>query len=434
MKQSGKQLIAQLRDRGLVAQISGDAELEGHLDQPQTLYCGFDPTADSLHLGHLVPLLVLKRFQEAGHTPIALVGGATGMIGDPSFKADERKLNTPEVIADWADKIKSQVSQFIDFDAGDNAAIVANNLDWTAEMSALDFLRDIGKHFSVNAMINKESVKQRIDREGSGISFTEFSYSLLQGLDFAELNRRYDCTLQVGGSDQWGNIVSGIDLSRRQNQAKCFGLTVPLITKADGTKFGKTEAGAVWLDPKKTSPYSFYQFWLNVADADVYKFLSYFTFIPLAEIEAIKAADDAAEGRPQAQGVLAREVTKLVHGVPGLAAAQRITAALFSGDLGDLSEQDFEQLSQDGLPFSELPKERLEDTPLTLLLTDCGMVKAGREVKDALGRNSVLINGVAMGPADNMNNAKNFASEKALFGRFFMVRLGKKKYHLFELV
>ncbi|MBT5578007.1 MAG: tyrosine--tRNA ligase [Porticoccaceae bacterium] len=434
MKQSGKQLIAQLRDRGLVAQISGDAELEGHLDQPQTLYCGFDPTADSLHLGHLVPLLVLKRFQEAGHTPIALVGGATGMIGDPSFKADERKLNTPEVIADWADKIKSQVSQFIDFDAGDNAAIVANNLDWTAEMSALDFLRDIGKHFSVNAMINKESVKQRIDREGSGISFTEFSYSLLQGLDFAELNRRYDCTLQVGGSDQWGNIVSGIDLSRRQNQAKCFGLTVPLITKADGTKFGKTEAGAVWLDPKKTSPYSFYQFWLNVADADVYKFLSYFTFIPLAEIEAIKAADDAAEGRPQAQGVLAREVTKLVHGVPGLAAAQRITAALFSGDLGDLSEQDFEQLSQDGLPFSELPKERLEDTPLTLLLTDCGMVKAGREVKDALGRNSVLINGVAMGPADNMNNAKNFDSEKALFGRFFMVRLGKKKYHLFELV
>jgi len=434
MKQSGKQLIAQLRDRGLVAQISGDAELEGHLDQPQTLYCGFDPTADSLHLGHLVPLLVLKRFQEAGHTPIALVGGATGMIGDPSFKADERKLNIPEVIADWADKIKSQVSQFIDFDAGDNAAIVANNLDWTAEMSALDFLRDIGKHFSVNAMINKESVKQRIDREGSGISFTEFSYSLLQGLDFAELNRRYDCTLQVGGSDQWGNIVSGIDLSRRQNQAKCFGLTVPLITKADGTKFGKTEAGAVWLDPKKTSPYSFYQFWLNVADADVYKFLSYFTFIPLAEIEAIKAADDAAEGRPQAQGVLAREVTKLVHGVPGLAAAQRITAALFSGDLGDLSEQDFEQLSQDGLPFSELPKERLEDTPLTLLLTDCGMVKAGREVKDALGRNSVLINGVAMGPADNMNNAKNFDSEKALFGRFFMVRLGKKKYHLFELV
>ena len=214
MKQSGKQLIEQLRSSGLVAQVSGDEELEAHLDQPQVVYCGFDPTADSLHLGHLVPLLVLKRFQEAGHTPIALVGGATGMIGDPSFKADERKLNTPDVIAGWADKIKSQVSQFIDFDCADNAAIVANNLDWTAGMSALDFLRDVGKHFSVNNMIAKESVKQRIDREGSGISFTEFSYSLLQGLDFAELNRSYNCTLKVGGSDKWGNIVGGIDLAR----------------------------------------------------------------------------------------------------------------------------------------------------------------------------------------------------------------------------
>ncbi|MGB2216977.1 MAG: tyrosine--tRNA ligase, partial [Porticoccaceae bacterium] len=253
MEQSGSQVIEQLRQRGLVAQVSGDAELEVHLNQARTIYCGFDPTAESLHLGHLVPLLVLKRFQQAGHTPIALVGGATGMIGDPSFKADERRLNTPDVIAGWADKIKYQVSQFIDFDCGDNSAVVANNLDWTEGLTALDFLRDVGKHFSVNNMIAKESVKQRIDREGSGISFTEFSYSLLQGLDFAELNRRYDCTLQVGGSDQWGNIVSGIDLARRQNQKQCFGLTVPLITKADGTKFGKTEAGAVWLDAKKTS-------------------------------------------------------------------------------------------------------------------------------------------------------------------------------------
>ncbi|MGB1334245.1 MAG: tyrosine--tRNA ligase, partial [Porticoccaceae bacterium] len=256
MKHTGQQLIQQLQSRDLVAQISGDQELQSHLDQPRTVYCGFDPTADSLHLGHLVPLLVLKRLQQAGHKPIALVGGATGLIGDPSFKADERKLNSPEVIAGWADKIKTQVSQFIDFDCGDNSAIVANNLDWTAELSALDFLRDVGKHFSVNSMIAKESVKQRIDREGSGISFTEFSYSLLQGLDFAELNKHHDCTLQVGGSDQWGNIVGGIDLARRRNQAQCFGLTVPLITKSDGTKFGKTEAGAVWLDPKKTSPYS----------------------------------------------------------------------------------------------------------------------------------------------------------------------------------
>lgn len=434
MKESGSQLLDQLRKRGLVAQVSGDAELEAHLDQQRTIYCGFDPTADSLHLGHLVPLLVLKRFQQAGHKPIALVGGATGMIGDPSFKADERKLNMPDVIAGWADKIRAQVSQFIDFDSGDNPAIVVNNLDWTAEMTALEFLRNVGKHFSVNAMINKESVKQRIDREGSGISFTEFSYSLLQGLDFAELNRRYDCTLQVGGSDQWGNIVGGIDLARRQNQSQCFALTVPLVTKADGTKFGKTEAGAVWLDAKKTSPYSFYQFWLNVADADVYKFLSYFTFMPLEEIGAIEAADAAANGRPQAQSVLAREATALVHGEQGLDAALRITQAMFSGELNDLSEQDFEQLSQDGLPSSKLEAASLVDTPLTLLLSDCGMVKAGREVKDALGRNSVFINGVAKGAEDNMKTAENFAANNARYGRFFLVRLGKKKYHLFELV
>ena len=434
MKQSGSQLINQLRQRGLVAQVSAEEELETHLDQPRVLYCGFDPTADSLHLGHLVPLLVLKRFQEAGHTPIALVGGATGLIGDPSFKAAERKLNTPDVISGWADKIKSQVSQFIDFDCGDNSAIVANNLDWTAEMSALEFLRDVGKHFSVNNMINKESVKQRLDREGSGISFTEFSYSLLQGMDFAELNRRYDCTMQVGGSDQWGNIVGGIDLARRQNKAHCFALTVPLITKADGTKFGKTEAGAVWLDPNKTSPLAFYQFWLNVADADVYKFLHYFTFLSIEEIAAVEETDRQAQGRPQAQALLAREATRLVHGEEGLAAALRITEALFNGEPDRLSETDFEHLRLDGMPSSELSDGDLVEKPLTNLLTDCGMAKAGREVKDALGRNSVFINGVARGAEDNMKAVECFAVDRALFGRFYLVRLGKKKYHLFERV
>lgn len=433
MKHTGQQLIQQLQSRDLVAQISGDQELQSHLDQPRTVYCGFDPTADSLHLGHLVPLLVLKRLQQSGHTPIALVGGATGLIGDPSFKADERKLNSPEVIAGWADKIKAQVSQFIDFDCGDNSAIVANNLDWTAELSALDFLRDVGKHFSVNSMIAKESVKQRIDREGSGISFTEFSYSLLQGLDFAELNKHHNCTLQVGGSDQWGNIVGGIDLARRRNQAQCFGLTVPLITKSDGTKFGKTEAGAVWLDPKKTSPYSFYQFWLNVADADVYKFLKYFTFLSIEKIEEIEAEDASAQGRPKAQGILAREVTELVHGKQGLDAALRITDALFSGNSAELSENDLEQLCQDGLPSSTIESEKLSQTPLTQLFTEAGMVKAGREVKDALGRNSVFINGIARGSDDNMNAEQLFSKSNALYGRFFLVRLGKKKYHLFEL-
>ena len=433
MKDNCQQPLKELQHRELIAQISGDQELEAHLEQPRTVYCGFDPTADSLHLGHLVPLLVLKRLQQSGHKPIALVGGATGLIGDPSFKADERKLNSPEVIGGWVEKIKTQVSQFIDFDCGDNSAIVANNLDWTAGLSALDFLRDVGKHFSVNSMIAKESVKQRIDREGSGISFTEFSYSLLQGLDFAELNARHNCTLQVGGSDQWGNIVSGIDLARRRNQAQCFGLTVPLITKSDGTKFGKTEAGAVWLDPQKTSPYSFYQFWLNVADADVYKFLKYFTFLSIEGINDIELQDASAQGRPQAQTILAREVTRLVHGDMGLDAALRITQALFSGDSGDLSENDLEQLRQDGLSCSTLNCEELAQKPLTQLFADTGVVKAGREVKDALGRNSVFINGIAKGAEDNMQAQQIFTAANALYGRFFLVRIGKKKYHLFEL-
>lgn len=427
-------VLQALQARGLIAQTTAVEELETHLnEQSRTLYCGFDPTADSLHLGHLVPLLVLKRFQEAGHRPIALVGGATGLIGDPSFKAAERQLNTPKVVAGWVDKIKGQVSQFISFDCGSNAAIVANNLDWTANLNTLDFLREVGKHFSVNAMINKESVQQRLNREGSGISFTEFSYALLQGMDFAELNRLHDCTLQIGGSDQWGNIVGGVDLTRRQNKARTFGLTVPLITKADGTKFGKTEGGAVWLDPRKTSQYAFYQFWMNTADADVYRFLKFFTFLSLEEIDAIEKADAEREGRPQAQQILAREATRLVHGDAGLEAAERITQALFSGNISQLSTTDLEQLKQDGLPSATLNRADLEDQPMTQLFTDAGMVKSGKQVKDALGNNAVLINGQAHGAADNMNLPACFAADKALHGRFYLVKLGKKNHFLFDI-
>lgn len=426
-------LLEDLRARGLVAQMTGDDALEEYLSSDmRTLYCGFDPTADSLHIGSLVPLLTLKRFQEAGHKPIALVGGATGLIGDPSFKAQERKLNTPDVVANWVEKLRAQVSRFVDFDAGSNAAEVVNNLDWTADMSVLDFLRDVGKHFSVNNMINKESVKQRIDREGAGISFTEFTYMLLQSYDFAELYKRNDCTLQIGGSDQWGNIVGGVDLTRKLYGGHAFGLTLPLVTKADGTKFGKTESGTIWLDPAKTSPYAFYQFWLNTADADVYKFLRYFTFLSVEQIAVIEEEDKQAQGRPQAQGVLAKEVTRLIHGEEGLAAAERITEAMFSGSLADLSESDLEQLALDGLPSSELPAD-LAEKPLTTLLTEGGMVKAGREVKDALGRNAVLVNGEAKGAEDNMKAAECFAADKALYGRFFLVKLGKKKNHLFVL-
>ena len=432
---TGNQLIEELTQRGLVAQYSGDQDLLKHLDESRTLYCGFDPTADSLHIGSLVPLLVLKRFQDAGHRPIVLVGGSTGLIGDPSFKAEERKLNSPETVAGWVDKLKRQTSQFVNFDdQSPIAAKAVNNLDWTAGVDVLDFLRNVGKHFSINTMIQKESVKQRLAREGAGISFTEFSYSLLQGWDFAELNRRYDCTLQIGGSDQWGNIVSGIDLSRRQNQSQCFALTVPLVTKADGSKFGKTESGTIWLDAAKTSPYSFYQFWLNVADADVYKFLRYFTFLSLAEISDIEIEDKAASGRPKAQGILAREATTLVHGDDGLNAALRITEAMFSGELSDLSEQDFEQLCQDGLPSSSLSDLDLQDKPLTNLLVEAGMVKSGREVKDALSRNSVLVNGQAKGLEDNMRTADLFSPNGGIYERYYLVKLGKKKYHLFQRI
>ncbi|NVK11372.1 MAG: tyrosine--tRNA ligase [Gammaproteobacteria bacterium] len=428
-------LLNDLAARGLLNQMTGDDALHEHLNQNMvTLYCGFDPTADSLHIGSLVPLLTLKRFQQAGHKPIALVGGATGLIGDPSFKAQERQLNTADVVANWVDRIREQVSQFINFDDTDNAAEVVNNLDWTQNISVLDFLRDVGKHFSVNNMINKESVKQRIEREGAGISFTEFSYMLLQSFDFAELYQRHNCTLQIGGSDQWGNITGGIDLARRMHRGSVYGLTLPLVTKSDGTKFGKTESGTIWLDSKKTSPYAFYQFWLNTADADVYKFLKYFTFLSVDEIDAIEAEDQAREGRPQAQSVLAEEVTRLVHGDEALVAAKRITQALFSGDLAELSADDFAQLAQDGMPSSELSDSDLDGQTVIGVLVDAGMANSGKQVKDALGRSAVLVNGNVVDASQNPDPAGLFCAANAKHDCYFMVKLGKKKHHLFKRV
>ena len=415
-------LIQDLQDRGLIAQITDAQALDKLLtEESVTLYCGFDPTADSLHLGHLVPVLILKRFQEAGHKPIALVGGATGMIGDPSFKATERKLNTPDVIASWVDKIRGQVTPFLNFD-GTNAAIMANNYDWFSGMGALEFLRDIGKHFSVNTMIKKESVQQRLLREDQGISYTEFSYSLLQGYDFAELNKRYGCVLQIGGSDQWGNIVAGTDLTRRLHQQHVFGLTLPLITKADGTKFGKTESGAIWLDPKKTSPYAFYQFWLNTSDADVYKFLRYFTFLPVTRIAEIEAADQASGTKPEAQCILAEEATRLVHGEVALMAARRISACLFSGELSDLTENDLEQLAQDGMPGVQIDKtaSSLIDT-----LVAANLTKSKSEARTFIQSGSVSING---NKVDALDHA--ITEEERLYGRFTILRRGKKNYGL----
>jgi tyrosyl-tRNA synthetase len=417
-------LLEDLKARGLVAQTTADEELHEHLSSGcQTLYCGFDPTADSLHIGSLVPLLTLKRFQEAGHKPLALVGGATGLIGDPSFKAAERKLNTDDVVENWVAKIKEQVSAFIEFGEKENAAEVVNNLDWIGEMDAISFLRDVGKHFSVNAMIQKESVKQRIDREGAGISFTEFSYMLLQSYDFAALNKMNGCSLQIGGSDQWGNITGGIDLTRRMNQQKVFGLTLPLVTKADGTKFGKTESGTIWLDATKTSPYAFFQFWITTLDADVYKFLRFFTFLSISQIEAIEAKDKEIKGRPEGQAILAKEVTRLVHGNEGLASAERITEALFSGDLSALSESDLNQLAQDGLPSTTVMES---EKSLVELLTSCELAKSNKMAREFTTNGAVSINGEKVMDSEMLVQKAN-----ALYGKYTLIKRGKRLFNIF---
>jgi len=380
-----------------------------------------------------VPLLVLKRFQLAGHRPIVLVGGATGLIGDPSFKAEERKLNTPEVVGGWVQKLRDQVSRFVEFGDAANSAIVVNNLDWIGKMPVLDFLRDIGKHFSVNAMIHKESVKQRLGREGEGISFTEFTYMLLQSCDFAELNRQYDCSVQIGGSDQWGNITGGIDLTRRLNQQQVFGLTLPLVTKADGSKFGKTESGTVWLSAQKTSPYAFYQFWMNTADADVYKFLRYFTFLPVGEIEQIEKADASVQGRKSAQGILAAEVTKLVHGETGLQTARRISEALFNDEYSSLSAEDLKQLELDGMPVFHADQPdggsgELEKTVVDVLAAS-GLARGNKQAREFIANGAISINGTRFmeSGAGDIYLRRDLTP---LHHNYFIIRRGKKNFCL----
>ncbi|MEW7867548.1 tyrosine--tRNA ligase [Aeromonas diversa] len=412
-------LLDELTQRGLVAQNSDPAALAAHLATPRTVYCGFDPTAGSLHIGHLVPLLMLRRFQLAGHTPVALVGGATGLIGDPSFKATERNLNSAETVQAWVASLSAQISALLPASEGLTAPQLVNNADWMGQMSALDFLRDIGKHFSVNAMLARESVRQRLARPDQGISFTEFSYTLLQSQDFAVLNQRLGCTLQIGGNDQWGNITSGMDLTRRLNQAQVYGMTLPLITKADGTKFGKTEGGAIWLDPALTSPYAFYQFWLGTADEDVYRFLRYYSFMALAEIEALEAEDAKRQGRKLAQQVLADELTELVHGKGALAAARRISELLFSGDVAHLGESDLAQLAQDGLPSSPIEGE----TDLVTLLVECGLASSRRIARELLAAGAVSLNGA-------IRQDEPVTDGDWLFGRYLLLRRGKKQYHL----
>ncbi|MBO0396909.1 tyrosine--tRNA ligase [Aeromonas veronii] len=414
-------LLDELTERGLVAQNSDPAALADHLATPRTVYCGFDPTAGSLHIGHLVPLLMLRRFQLAGHTPVALVGGATGLIGDPSFKATERSLNSADTVQGWVASLSAQIRALLPADDGLSAPQLVNNGDWMGQMSALDFLRDIGKHFSVNAMLARESVRQRLARPDQGISFTEFSYALLQSYDFAVLHQRLGCTLQIGGNDQWGNITSGMDLTRRLHQAQVHGMTLPLITKADGTKFGKTEGGAVWLDPALTSPYAFYQFWLGTADEDVYRFLRYYSFMSLSEIDALEAEDAKRQGRKQAQQVLANELTELVHGKAALAAVQRISELLFSGDVTRLGESDLAQLAQDGMPSSTVSGE----TDLVSLLVSCGLANSRRIARELLAAGAISLNGV-------LKQDDQLSADDRLFGRYLLLRRGKKQYHLVE--
>ena len=409
-------VIQDLQARGLIAQTTDAEALDALLNEEKiTLYCGFDPTADSLHIGHLLPVLALRRFQLAGHTPVALVGGATGMIGDPSFKAAERSLNTAETVAGWVEKIRGQLQPFLSFE-GENPAVMANNYDWFGGMNCLDFLRDIGKHFSVNAMLNKESVKQRIERDDAGISFTEFAYALLQGYDFAELNKRHGVRLQIGGSDQWGNITGGIDLARRLNKATVYGLTLPLVTKSDGTKFGKTEGGAVWLSAEKTSPYQFYQFWLKVADADVYKFLKYFTFLTVEQIDEIEAKDKESGTKPEAP----------------LEAAQRISESLFAEDQSSLTESDFEQLALDGLPAFEVSGSVNVVEALVL----AGLAQSNKEARGFVNSKAVLANGGAVA-LNNPGHAPEKPDDAYLltdahkrFGKYTILRRGKRNHAL----
>ena len=412
----------ELKDRGLIHQTTDEVALEKQLNEETVkLYVGFDPTADSLHIGHLLPVLMLRRFQQRGHVPIALVGGGTGMIGDPSFKDQERQLNTLDTVKNWSESIKHQLSRFIDFEDATNPAVIANNYDWLGETLLIDFLRDVGKHFTINYMMSKESVKRRIE---TGISYTEFAYQLLQAYDFLKLYETHGCLLQLGGSDQWGNITAGIELLRREKEVQGFGLTMPLITKADGTKFGKTEGNAVWLDAEKTTPYEFYQFWINTDDRDVIKFLKYFTFLSLEEIAAVETEFLAAPESRLAQKKLAEEVTSLVHGQEAYEQALRISQALFSGDIKGLSGEEIKQGFK-GVPTYNVTQE--DDLALVELLITANVVPSKRQAREDIKNGAIYING------ERIQELTYVISESdKIDGQSTVIRRGKKKYHLLQ--
>ncbi|WP_445489436.1 tyrosine--tRNA ligase [Niallia sp. 03133] len=415
-------LLEDLHWRGIVYQQTDEEGLKEQLNSGMTsLYCGVDPTADSMHIGHLLPFLTLRRFQNAGHRPIVLVGGATGLIGDPSGKSEERKLQTLDVIGHNVKCLQGQLERIFDFE-GKNGAVMVNNYDWAGSMDIVTFLRDYGKHIGINYMLAKDTIASRLE---TGISFTEFTYTILQAIDFMHLYKNHDCKLQIGGSDQWGNITSGLELIRKTmpEGAKAYGFTIPLVTKADGTKFGKTESGAIWLDPEKTTPYEFYQFWINTADADVVKYLKFFTFLSKEEIEELEATVIEAPHLRKAQKRLAEEMTKLIHGESALEQAQKITEALFSGDIKNLTAEEIKQ------GFKDVPtyEHKEGDVVLVDLLVAAGIVSSKRQSREDVTNGAVYINGERKQALDYILTA-----EDRIEDQFTVVRRGKKKYFLIK--
>ena len=416
-------ILEDLEYRGLLFQETDRDGLTRALEQgPLCLYIGFDPTADSLHIGNLLAILILRRFQLAGHKPIALVGGATGLIGDPSGKKQERALNPRDTVRAWTRKIESQLARFIDFDAPNNPARVVNNYDWTASMGVIDFLRDVGKHFSINTMLNRESVAMRLE---TGLSFTEFSYMLLQANDFLELFTQYGCRLQVGGSDQWGNIVAGVDLIRRVTGGEAYGFTIPLVVQSDGTKFGKSEGNAVWLDAEKTSVYHFYQFWLNTADADVIRFLRYFTFLSPAEIAGLERAVAEQPDARLAQRVLAEQVTTLVHGQAAAERAQRLSAMLFAGDIKRLTREEVHEVFA-GVPSTTVSAGQPLD--IVSVLVASGASSSRRQAREDVAGGAITVNGDKI-----TDRERRFSAEELIAGRFLVIRRGRRHYFLVQV-
>ena len=421
-------LLTDLHARGLIASTTDEARLDVHLAEgPRAVYCGFDPSADSLHIGNLLPLMTLRRFQQAGHRPIVLVGGGTGLIGDPSGKQGERLLNPADVVAAWTASIRRQVSTLLDLDDPVTGAWIVDNYDWLASLDAIALLRDVGKHFAVSDMLRKESVRSRLGREGGGISFTEFSYMVLQSYDFLCLFRDRQCTIQIGGSDQRGNITAGVDLVRRAAGAQVHGLTVPLVTRADGTKFGKTESGTIWLDAARTSPYAMYQFWLNTADADVIGYLTGFTFLPPHAIRDLEESLRTAPEKRQAQRALAEEVTALVHGRDGLDQAHRVTAALFGSDFTRLSEAELRDALASEAPLT-IPRSRLESTQISEAVAMAGLAPSPSRVHSMLAEGGIRLNG------ERIVEDGAVATAALLHDRYLVISRGKRHHRLVEVV